>query len=65
MEALAQDLRYTRSFSAKAPPNFGDGEPFKVGVPPSTVTLMVRRVPDDFAPYADGVIVDIRPIKSG
>ena len=59
----AQDLPYTRSFTVTAPSDFGDGEPFKADTPPSPVWLMVRRLPDDWAAYADGVIVDIRPVS--
>jgi hypothetical protein len=60
----AQDIPYTRSFSITAPPDFGDGKPFEVDTPPSPVWLMIKRIPDDWAAYADGVIVDIRPITA-
>lgn len=60
----AQDLPYTRSFSVKSPPDFGDGKPFDVLLPPSNVTLMIKRIPDDpWAAYADGVSVNIRPVN--
>jgi hypothetical protein len=58
-----QDLPYTRSFSTRTPPDFGDGKPFDVYIPPSNVTLMVRRISDDWASHADGVSVDIKPIN--
>jgi hypothetical protein len=61
----SQDVPMTRSFSVEAPPDFGDGDPFKAAIPPSSVTLMVKPIPDDWAPYADGVTVDIRPINLG
>jgi hypothetical protein len=60
-----QDLPYTKLLSFRTPPNFGDGEPFKAYTPPATVTLMIKRISDDYAAYADGVVVDIRPILGG
>jgi hypothetical protein len=57
-----QDLPYTKFFSVRTPPAFGDGEPLKVDVPPGTVWVMIKRVSDDLAPFADGMIV--RPMKA-
>jgi hypothetical protein len=59
--ASAQDVTMTRSFTVKVPAEFGDGKPFEVHVPPGPVTLMVRRVPDEYAWMADGVTVEIKP----
>jgi hypothetical protein len=56
-----QDIPYTKNASIRVPADFGDGKPFEVYVAPANVTLMVKRIPDGFAPYADGVTVDIRP----
>jgi hypothetical protein len=57
-----QDLPDTKLFSVRTPPDFGDGEPFKADVPPGTVWVMIKRVSDDLAPFADGMIV--RPMKA-
>jgi hypothetical protein len=34
------------------PAAFGNGQPVRVDIPPEIVNVMVRRVPDEFAPYA-------------
>lgn len=59
-----QDLPYTKSASVKVPRNFGDGKPFEMQFAPGPVTLMVRQISDDYAPYADGVVINIAPINS-
>ena len=58
-----QDMSYTKSATVKLPADFADGKPFEVFIAPGNVTMMVKRIPDDFAPYANGVTVDIRPIQ--
>jgi hypothetical protein len=58
----AQDLPYTKIVAGRVPPAFGDGEPFKLEVPPGVITLMVRRIPDELSALADGMVVDIRPM---
>jgi hypothetical protein len=47
-----QDISYTRPIKHTFPANFGDGAPQDVGLPPSEVTIMIKRVPDDFADAA-------------
>ena len=59
-----QDIPYTKSATVKVPAGFGDGKPFELNFPPAPVTLMVKRIPDEFAPYADGVDVNIRPVTA-
>jgi len=45
----AQEAPYSRTIKHKFPPMFGDGEPQKIGTPPSGVTVMIKRIPDE--PY--------------
>ena len=59
--ASAQDVPMTRSATVKVPAEFGDGKPFEIYVPPGPVTLMARRIADDYAWMADGVTVEIKP----
>jgi hypothetical protein len=47
----------TRTRTIPMPPGFGDGEPVSVDLPPGTVTLMVKRVPDKYAPFASGFTI--------
>ena len=47
-----QDVARTLPIDVELPPNFGDGEPQKITVPPGVVTVMVKRLPDHFAPAA-------------
>jgi hypothetical protein len=57
------NISYTKTVSVKKlPADFGDGKPFEVYVPPGKVTMMVKRIPDEYSSYADGVSVDIRPL---
>src|SRR5947207_2221436 len=49
----AQDVTYSKQASVTVPAGFGDGKPFEVYIAPGPVTMMVRRIPDEFAPYAD------------
>ena len=58
-----QDIPYTKSASVTIESGFGDGKPFEIYVPPGTVTMMVRRVPDDYAWIADGVSIAITPAR--
>jgi hypothetical protein len=48
----AQDLPHRRRINTVFPSAFGDGKPVEVPSPPGTVTVMVKRIPDDFAPAA-------------
>lgn len=48
-----QEISQTRSnISVDFPPDFDNGEPIKLFVPPGTLTVMIRRIPDDYAHYA-------------
>jgi hypothetical protein len=59
--AAAQDIPYARPLKHTFPPGgFGDGTPQKIGVPPGEVTVMVKRIPDEFAVAAiDGFTLEI------
>lgn len=39
--------------------DFYNGEPIKVSVPPGEVTLMIRRISDEFAQYASSMKIHI------
>jgi hypothetical protein len=58
----AQDLEYTKMVSTKVHPNFNEGRPFDVMIPPGSVTLMVVQIPDDWEPYTAGFRLTIAPI---
>lgn len=47
-----QDIPHRRKVEHMAPPLFGDGAPITVSVSPSSITLMIRRVSDEWAPAA-------------
>jgi len=51
----------TRTGSFTTPPDFGDGELFKVYIEPGYITLMVKRLPDEYSSFADGMRVTIEP----
>jgi hypothetical protein len=57
-----QELPYTKKASVKVAPNFADGKPFEVYVAPGPVTMMVRRIPDDYAYLAGGFTLTIQPL---
>jgi hypothetical protein len=57
------DVPYLKSARVKTPPAFGDGKPFEVYVAPGTITLMVKRISDEYAPFADGISVNIQPLR--
>jgi hypothetical protein len=48
----AQALPHARNINHKFPPGFGDGKPQEISSPPGTVTVMVKRISDDFAEVA-------------
>jgi hypothetical protein len=53
-----QDLPHTRQISTRLPPGFGDGEPKEIEVPPGVVTLMIKRIGEEYAPVAtEGITV--------
>jgi hypothetical protein len=58
-----QEMPHTRSgITLDLQPNFDNGEPMKLVVPPGYITLMIRRISDDFGRYASGMTVSITPI---
>lgn len=58
-----QEMAHTRSgVTLNLPPNFDNGEPIKLVIPPGDITLMIRRIPDDYGPYASGVRLTITPV---
>jgi hypothetical protein len=57
------DTPYTKTAEINAPPDFGDGTPFQVYIAPGTITMMVKRIPDDYSAFADGVRVNVQPIR--
>jgi hypothetical protein len=57
-----QDVPYKKRAAIKVPALFNDGKPFEVYIAPGPVTMMVKRIPDEFSAFADGVTVDIRPL---
>ena len=44
----AQNIPYTKRGRVKVPPAFGDGEPFQIFVAPGPVTMMVKRIPEEY-----------------
>jgi hypothetical protein len=55
-----QDLPQRREIDQVLPPGFGDGRPIKIDASPGTVTVMVRRISDEYA--ARGMSVQMAPI---
>src|SRR5262245_56444405 len=47
-----QDVPHRRQLSAVLPPDFGDGKPQEMQSSPGSVTVMVKRISDEFAPAA-------------
>jgi hypothetical protein len=57
-----QEMAHTRSdVTLGLPPDFDNGEPIKLMIPPGEVTLMIRRISDEYAAYASGVKLTITP----
>jgi hypothetical protein len=59
-----QDLPYTKGgLTLRTPPDYGDGRPLTVHVPPGDVVVMIKRVPDEFRHFARGcrVVADTQP----
>jgi hypothetical protein len=55
-----QEVPHRRRVSQTLPPQFGDGEPLKLQSPPGTLTIMVKRIPDEWARAAiEGVTLTI------
>jgi hypothetical protein len=61
--AAPQEMAHTRSgVTLDLPLDFDNGEPIKLVIPPGDVTLMIRRIPDEYAAYARGVKLTITPV---
>jgi hypothetical protein len=55
-----QEIPYRRHIQQNVPAGFADGEPFRLNSPPGYVTVMVKRVPDEFAiAVTHGVTINI------
>jgi hypothetical protein len=59
----AQDVPHLRGIHHTMPPAFGDGRLEEVPSPPGTVTVMVKRIPNEWAPYTDGFHIELGPAK--
>src|SRR5580692_1994963 len=44
-----QEVPYQRRIEQTLPPSFGDGRPVELHSPPGFITLMIKRVSDEFA----------------
>jgi hypothetical protein len=61
--AAPLDISHTRGdVTLDLPLDFDNGEPITQIAPPGKITLMIRRIPDEFAWYASGVKVTISPV---
>ena len=59
----AQQLPYRRHIEHEMPAGFGNGRPVEMPVPPGSLTVMVKRIPDDWArALSEGVSVSIGSI---
>jgi len=55
-----QDLPHRRHIEHEMPAGFGNGRSVEIPAPPGSVTVMVKRVPDDYArALSEGVSVSI------
>ena len=55
-----QDIPHRRHVEHKMPAGFGNGRPVEIPAPPGSVTVMVKRVPDDYArALSEGLSVSI------
>jgi hypothetical protein len=55
-----QDIPHRRHIEHKMPAGFGNGTPVEIPAPPGSVTVMVKRVPDDWArAVSEGISVSI------
>jgi hypothetical protein len=58
----AQDLPYACGIKHRFPPEFGDGAPQTVLLTPGTMTVMVKRSADNWAPAATkGFSIQLKP----
>ena len=51
------DVDSTRARTITIPPDFGDGEPISIDLPPGILRLMIKRIPDDYARFASGFTI--------
>jgi hypothetical protein len=55
-----QDFPYSRLIAQSVPSSFGDGRPIELDSPPGSVTVMIKRVPDEYErALSEGVSVYI------
>lgn len=54
-----QELPHTRFIKQKLPPMFGDGKPLEIKSGPGGVTVMIKRIPDEWAAAAKGFRIEI------
>ena len=60
--ASPQEMDLTKTqISVQLKPDFDNGEPIKVFIPPGDVTLMIRKLPDEYSVYANGISITITP----
>jgi hypothetical protein len=61
-----QDIPYVRPLRhVFGPRTFGDEAPFQISVPPGEVTVMMKQIPDEFAPAAtNGFTIEIARLIS-
>jgi hypothetical protein len=60
--ASPQEMDLTKTqISLQLEPDFDNGEPVKVFVPPGNVTLMIKRLPDEYSIYAEGISMTVTP----
>jgi hypothetical protein len=60
VRGIASQQLPRRHIEHDMPVGFGNGEPVKIPFPPGSVTVMVKRVPDDFArALSEGISVSI------
>ena len=52
-----QPIPYTKDILVTTPPKFGDGQPVELPIAPGVVTVMIKRMPDDFAAFLSGFVV--------
>jgi hypothetical protein len=57
----AQPIPYVKALPARLPVDFANGAPIAIRVSPGTVTIMIKRIPDEYGPYASGININISP----
>lgn len=60
----AQDTPHTRFIKQRLPAMFGDGAPQQITSGPGGVTVMFKRVPDEWEPYTKGFSLAMTPLQN-